>query len=102
MQIEWQQVDGAGGGFDWPQAAPLQQTQVYAAACRAHGIHVMMGAPNLIRGGSHSGNVAASHITAVHVPGTDTGFTGALVERFPNLSVIDVDAVLTQDLQRHA
>ena len=39
---------------------------------------------------------AASHITAVHVPATDTGFTGALVERFPNLSVIDVDAVLKQ------
>ncbi|MEL6681596.1 MAG: alpha-D-ribose 1-methylphosphonate 5-triphosphate diphosphatase [Pseudomonadota bacterium] len=30
-----------------------------AEACRAHGIAVMMGAPNLIRGGSHSGNVAA-------------------------------------------
>ena len=39
---------------------------------------------------------AASHITAVHVPAIDTGFTGALVERFPNLSVIDVDAVLKQ------
>jgi len=30
-----------------------------AVACRAAGIKVMMGAPNLIRGGSHSGNVAA-------------------------------------------
>lgn len=30
-----------------------------AQACRNHGIAVMMGAPNLIRGGSHSGNVAA-------------------------------------------
>ena len=30
-----------------------------ARACRDHGIAVMMGAPNLIRGGSHSGNVAA-------------------------------------------
>ncbi|SMX47964.1 alpha-D-ribose 1-methylphosphonate 5-triphosphate diphosphatase [Maliponia aquimaris] len=30
-----------------------------AEACRAQGIAVMMGAPNLIRGGSHSGNVAA-------------------------------------------
>ncbi|MGO4914999.1 alpha-D-ribose 1-methylphosphonate 5-triphosphate diphosphatase [Pseudogemmobacter sp. W21_MBD1_M6] len=30
-----------------------------AQACRDHGIPVMMGAPNLIRGGSHSGNVAA-------------------------------------------
>lgn len=30
-----------------------------AEACNTHGIAVMMGAPNLIRGGSHSGNVAA-------------------------------------------
>ena len=30
-----------------------------ARACHAHRIKVMMGAPNLIRGGSHSGNVAA-------------------------------------------
>ncbi|MFD1508033.1 alpha-D-ribose 1-methylphosphonate 5-triphosphate diphosphatase [Lacimonas salitolerans] len=30
-----------------------------AQACRDHGIAVMMGAPNIIRGGSHSGNVAA-------------------------------------------
>lgn len=30
-----------------------------ASACRDHGIAVMMGAPNVIRGKSHSGNVAA-------------------------------------------
>ncbi|MEM6712795.1 MAG: alpha-D-ribose 1-methylphosphonate 5-triphosphate diphosphatase [Pseudomonadota bacterium] len=30
-----------------------------AHACRKHGISIMMGAPNLVRGGSHSGNVAA-------------------------------------------
>ena len=30
-----------------------------AQACHDHGIDVIMGAPNLIRGGSHSGNVAA-------------------------------------------
>lgn len=30
-----------------------------AHACRAHSIAIMMGAPNLVRGGSHSGNVAA-------------------------------------------
>lgn len=30
-----------------------------AAACRDAGIAVIMGAPNLVRGGSHSGNVAA-------------------------------------------
>lgn len=33
-----------------------------AQACRALGIHVMMGAPNLIRGRSHSGNVAAKDL----------------------------------------
>lgn len=33
-----------------------------AAAARAHGLHVMMGSPNLIRGGSHSGNVAAADL----------------------------------------
>lgn len=35
-------------------------TTLHAArACHAAGIAVMMGAPNLLRGGSHSGNVAA-------------------------------------------
>lgn len=33
-----------------------------ARACHDHGILVMMGAPNLIRGGSHSGNVAAQDL----------------------------------------
>lgn len=33
-----------------------------ATACRDKGIAVMMGAPNLIRGGSHSGNVAAKEL----------------------------------------
>ncbi|MBN2739341.1 MAG: alpha-D-ribose 1-methylphosphonate 5-triphosphate diphosphatase [Rhodobacteraceae bacterium] len=33
-----------------------------AQACRDQGIAVMMGAPNLIRGGSHSGNVAAQDL----------------------------------------
>lgn len=39
--------------------AEFPTTVQAAQACRAHGISVMMGAPNLIRGGSHSGNVAA-------------------------------------------
>jgi putative ABC transport system permease protein len=38
----------------------------------------------------------ASYITAVSVPPTEQRFTAQLVERFPNLSVIDVDAVLKQ------
>lgn len=38
----------------------------------------------------------ASHITAIQVPQGDAGFTADLVRRFPNLTVIDVDAVLAQ------
>jgi alpha-D-ribose 1-methylphosphonate 5-triphosphate diphosphatase len=39
--------------------AEFPTTEEAARACQAAGIPVMMGAPNLIRGGSHSGNVAA-------------------------------------------
>ncbi|KPQ06111.1 MAG: phosphonate metabolism protein PhnM [Rhodobacteraceae bacterium HLUCCA12] len=39
--------------------AEFPTTAQAARACRDHAIAVMMGAPNLIRGGSHSGNVAA-------------------------------------------
>ena len=39
--------------------AEFPTTVEAARACHAYGIKVMMGAPNLIRGGSHSGNVAA-------------------------------------------
>ena len=39
--------------------AEFPTTVEAAQACREQGIAVMMGAPNLIRGGSHSGNVAA-------------------------------------------
>ncbi|HEX6143991.1 MAG TPA: alpha-D-ribose 1-methylphosphonate 5-triphosphate diphosphatase [Geminicoccaceae bacterium] len=33
-----------------------------ARAARARGLHVLMGSPNLIRGGSHAGNVAAADL----------------------------------------
>ena len=38
----------------------------------------------------------ASWITAVSVPEGDTAFTQALVQRYPNVSVIDIDALLEQ------
>jgi len=44
------------------RVAEFPTTLEAATACRAHGISVMMGAPNLLRGGSHSGNVAASEL----------------------------------------
>ena len=38
----------------------------------------------------------ASYVTSVRVPDGKTHFTADLVERFPNLSVVDVDAVVRQ------
>ncbi len=42
--------------------AEFPTTVEAAQACNANGIAVMMGAPNLIRGASHSGNVAAGDL----------------------------------------
>jgi len=42
--------------------AEFPTTVEAARACHAHDIKVMMGAPNVIRGGSHSGNVAAREL----------------------------------------
>ncbi|MTH76173.1 alpha-D-ribose 1-methylphosphonate 5-triphosphate diphosphatase [Paracoccus aestuariivivens] len=42
--------------------AEFPTTSEAASACHDHGIMVMMGAPNLIRGGSHSGNVSAAEL----------------------------------------
>ena len=44
--------------------AEFPTTLEAAAACRAAGIKVIMGGPNLVRGGSHSGNVAAADLAA--------------------------------------
>lgn len=46
----------AGHGI---KLAEFPTTVEAAEACRAEGISIMMGAPNIIRGGSHSGNVSA-------------------------------------------
>ncbi|WP_095588988.1 alpha-D-ribose 1-methylphosphonate 5-triphosphate diphosphatase [Actibacterium ureilyticum] len=42
--------------------AEFPTTVEAAQACHTHAIAVMMGAPNLIRGGSHSGNVSAADL----------------------------------------
>lgn len=45
--------------------AEFPTTVEAAETCRALGIATMMGAPNLVRGGSHSGNVAAHELAAL-------------------------------------
>ncbi|WP_377193303.1 alpha-D-ribose 1-methylphosphonate 5-triphosphate diphosphatase [Ruegeria meonggei] len=49
----------AGHGI---RLAEFPTTVEAARACHVQGIKVMMGAPNVIRGGSHSGNVAAHEL----------------------------------------
>jgi alpha-D-ribose 1-methylphosphonate 5-triphosphate diphosphatase len=39
--------------------AEFPTTRIAAQAAREHGIATIMGAPNIVRGGSHSGNVSA-------------------------------------------
>jgi putative ABC transport system permease protein len=51
---------------------------------------IVLASPGSLKG------YAASYITAMHVPPERTRFTAELVSRFPNLSVVDVDALLKQ------
>ena len=45
--------------------AEFPTTVEAAKACRARGLSIVMGAPNLIRGASHSGNVAAAELAGL-------------------------------------
>jgi alpha-D-ribose 1-methylphosphonate 5-triphosphate diphosphatase len=57
------QVDDAHG---WGAAiAEFPLTVEAARAARSHGMDVVMGAPNVLRGGSHSGNVAAAELVSM-------------------------------------
>lgn len=47
---------------DRMQVAEFPTTLEAAAASHAAGLAVLMGAPNVVRGGSHSGNVSARHL----------------------------------------
>ncbi len=47
---------------DGVSLAEFPTTVEAAEASRAHGIKVMMGGPNMVRGGSHSGNVSAGEL----------------------------------------
>lgn len=49
---------------DGMRIAEFPTTVEAARACREHGLHVMMGSPNVVRGFSHSGNVSARDLAA--------------------------------------
>lgn len=50
------------GHDDGVTMSEFPTTLVAARAAREHGLGIIMGAPNRVRGGSHSGNIAASEL----------------------------------------
>jgi alpha-D-ribose 1-methylphosphonate 5-triphosphate diphosphatase len=56
--VEQAQADGA-------TVCEFPTTELAARAARERGLSTVMGGPNVVRGGSHSGNVAASHLASL-------------------------------------
>lgn len=50
------------GVEDGVSISEFPTTMVAAHAARRHGLGIIMGAPNMVRGGSHSGNVSAAEL----------------------------------------
>jgi alpha-D-ribose 1-methylphosphonate 5-triphosphate diphosphatase len=84
--------------------AEFPTTVEAAAACHAAGIAVMMGAPNLVRGGSHSGNVAAEELARAgtldilssdYVPASLLLAAFELPERVPAIKLAAAVAMVT-------
>ncbi|MEM6634578.1 MAG: alpha-D-ribose 1-methylphosphonate 5-triphosphate diphosphatase [Pseudomonadota bacterium] len=65
--------------------AEFPTTLAAAAACKERGIAIVMGAPNLIRGSSHSGNVAAEELARadlLDIVSSDYAPAGLLLSAF--------------------
>ncbi|MGE0698441.1 MAG: alpha-D-ribose 1-methylphosphonate 5-triphosphate diphosphatase [Vicinamibacterales bacterium] len=84
--------------------AEFPTTMEAAAASHAAGIAVMMGAPNVVRGGSHSGNVSAEELARAgtldilssdYVPASLIQAAFELPQRVPSISLPDAIATVT-------
>ncbi|MGX7707726.1 alpha-D-ribose 1-methylphosphonate 5-triphosphate diphosphatase [Methylobacterium sp. Gmos1] len=89
--------------------AEFPTTLEAARAAREAGITVMMGAPNLIRGGSHSGNVAAEDLareglldvlSSDYVPASLLMAAFGLPERVESITLPDAIATVTTNPAR--
>jgi alpha-D-ribose 1-methylphosphonate 5-triphosphate diphosphatase len=89
---------------DGARIAEFPTTREAAAASHAAGIAVMMGAPNLVRGGSHSGNVAAEELaqdgtldifSSDYVPASLILAAFDLASRVPRISLPEAIATVT-------
>jgi len=70
--------------------AEFPTTETAAQASREYGLQVLMGAPNIVRGGSHSGNVAANRLAAL-------GLLDILSSDYYPASLLDAAFRIAQD-----
>ncbi len=84
--------------------AEFPTTMAAAERSRHHALHVLMGAPNLVRGGSHSGNVSAQNLAEVglldllssdYVPSSLLQAAFELPERVPSITLPTAVAMVT-------
>ncbi|MBV9655061.1 MAG: alpha-D-ribose 1-methylphosphonate 5-triphosphate diphosphatase [Acetobacteraceae bacterium] len=84
-------------------------TMEAASACHENGITVVVGAPNLLRGGSHSGNVSAEALARAglldilssdYIPGSLLMAAFALPQRVPAITLPDAIATVTRNPAR--
>ncbi|MBS0241789.1 MAG: alpha-D-ribose 1-methylphosphonate 5-triphosphate diphosphatase [Proteobacteria bacterium] len=89
---------------DGVSLAEFPTTAEAAAASHAAGIAVMMGAPNLVRGGSHSGNVSAEELARAgtldilssdYVPASLIQAAFTLPSRVPSITLPEAIATVT-------
>jgi alpha-D-ribose 1-methylphosphonate 5-triphosphate diphosphatase len=97
--------DAAQAAAEGAVLAEFPTTLDGARACRAHGMLVMMGAPNLLRGGSHSGNVAAEALareglldvlSSDYVPASLLTAALGLPDRVPGITLPEAVATVTR------
>ena len=91
---------------DGATLAEFPTTMEAAAASHAAGIKVMMGAPNVVRGGSHSGNVAASDLaregtldvlSSDYVPGSLLMAAFQLPAEIPSITLPQAVCMITKN-----
>jgi alpha-D-ribose 1-methylphosphonate 5-triphosphate diphosphatase len=96
---------------DGVSIAEFPTTVEAARASHEAGIGVLMGAPNLVRGGSHSGNVAAEDLarrglldifSSDYVPGSLIHAAFDLARRVPGIPLNDAVATVTDNPARSA
>lgn len=96
---------------DGVSIAEFPTTVEAAEASHAAGIGVLMGAPNLVRGGSHSGNVAAEDLarrgmldifSSDYVPASLIHAAFDLHQRVPTITLPDAVATVTDNPARSA